>query len=483
MHNVKAVIGSSALVALSVHLKGLMKSKNVLGIACTTFALVGCGTTGQAPTIISGVVTVEENTATKANHVPSFATPTDASKVCGADKQFLGELRDVDPDQSKVSWEWAPIMPGGPKWPVVNEPYFWVAGTIEELTPPKGDIPFSHPFGDDYSFDIKVDAAYNDLVYKGPEEPGILHSELESGLFPHQNYGLWYYPAKGDRVVAYGNWIIDCGHPQSYGSELHPPVMLAFGRVNKEANRTESHAFAVPYYTTQLYYPDAGKASDVGDQLRFQDSDVKPFPAYLKDEIVRNLKSQHDHLIVHPMVSANDFGVVGWWVCAPQPKPANAVGIYVHWHYTVRNGVGLVAMNHEDIGCVQFIATQGPDYKPMPLARMDRSWEWSSINALAQQAAKDPSLDVHQKIRDETQKILATMALDPAGLIAWAVAESHIDATPIIDSYAPLSTLLDYHVDQGEGITVSDAQPFPFYGWANVSWRTPLRLPERTLPH
>lgn len=55
---------------------------------------------------------------------------------------------------------------------------------------------------------------------------GILGFETDQGLIP-PDYRMRV--KKGDRVVMFGRWITDCGHPD-FHSEVHPPLLTAFGR-------------------------------------------------------------------------------------------------------------------------------------------------------------------------------------------------------------------------------------------------------------
>src|SRR5262249_32178207 len=154
-------------------------------------------------------------------------------------------------------------------------------------------------------------------------------------------------------------------------NEIHPPSVVAFGHLSDDGSRTESHAFAVPYRTTQLFHPDAETAERVDDYSRFADREVQAFPAYLGNEVGRNVWSQHNHLTVHPMMEGSHFGTATWWVCAPSPKPSNATGLLVDWHFAVRTGVSISATKREDEGCVVFTATQSSNYRSLTPRRKD----------------------------------------------------------------------------------------------------------------
>jgi hypothetical protein len=55
----------------------------------------------------------------------------------------------------------------------------------------------------------------------------------------------------GERVVTFGRWIVDCGHPD-YHTELHPPTLVAVGRA---ANALTTHVrlFMPPFVVSQEF--------------------------------------------------------------------------------------------------------------------------------------------------------------------------------------------------------------------------------------
>jgi FIMAH domain-containing protein len=55
---------------------------------------------------------------------------------------------------------------------------------------------------------------------------GVIGFETDQGLVPPDYRALVH---KGDRVAMFGRWIADCGH-EDFHSEMHPPLLMAFGR-------------------------------------------------------------------------------------------------------------------------------------------------------------------------------------------------------------------------------------------------------------
>ena len=162
----------------------------------------------------------------------------------------------------------------------------FAAGRVVSWENSRYDIMFAHPFGTGDSFDIELDAPYRELlihpeVFSESDPSGgheatrpetdrvctrrlhastvcvhTLHLELESGLKPWTPGGPWYIPQENDRVAAMGYYVIDCGHPANYQSEIHPPAFLAFaqnqrGGLSNQADRQDGcpHVRSVPRNT------------------------------------------------------------------------------------------------------------------------------------------------------------------------------------------------------------------------------------------
>jgi len=156
-------------------------------------------------------------------------------------------LRLVDP-------EWAPLMNGM----TVDSAPVYFHGTVDTFHGDTGgDFPATHVTSDAV-FEITLDPADADLAGTG-NPPGMLGVEWEHGVLQP-----FAWPGLGDRIVALGRWIFDCGHPDStpgncsvtmsqpcildadcpssetcvgehfpYESELHPPQALAVIRAGR----------------------------------------------------------------------------------------------------------------------------------------------------------------------------------------------------------------------------------------------------------
>jgi hypothetical protein len=345
-----------------------------------------------------------------------------------------------------------------PNRPTLSEQQFVAGGRLQKWNPPGSDIMFAHPFGNDYSMDLALSPAdFLSLNYVKPGTGNVipLHVEIENGLFPYQDFG-WGVPQVNDSVLVQGDWIMDCGHPDSYQSEIHPPSFLAFAR-QQNSTSTTSMAFASPYRTTQLYNPNETLANAFTNLSRFASADTKPFQAHLADEVSNVLFKGSQHLEAHVLVEPNDFGVLNWSVCAPTPKPAGA-SLKFSYHFTERTGIAVQATSDDATGCVHFYAVQGPSYTPASATRNTVTWSWADINAAASAESGKP-VDVKARIYDTLHS--------SANYLPYV----GIDNDPLIDSYPALHPRPGADLDTPVGITQSaDDQPFPFYGRATVSW-------------
>ncbi|MGC2112023.1 MAG: hypothetical protein WA655_21065 [Candidatus Korobacteraceae bacterium] len=123
------------------------------------------------------------------------------------------------------------------------------------------DAPFDHPFGFDWEFQAALDDdanGYQALLSPAninPQESGIgqlLANEqglpMRRGL-PGIEWDCNLIPQSfkarvrhGDRVAAFGRWILDTGHSflKFWRTEIHPPLLLVGASIEKNARAPES---------------------------------------------------------------------------------------------------------------------------------------------------------------------------------------------------------------------------------------------------
>ena len=132
----------------------------------------------------------------------------------------------------------------------------------------RADVPFQHPFYNDWEFYIApdqqytsllaptntgkdpntgliVDATYNRVTTtaaaRGLAVPqGVLGVETDQGLVPPE-----YRALDGDRVVVLGRWIVDCGHPEFHTENLSAASACG-GAPNRQRNIRKGDRPPVP---------------------------------------------------------------------------------------------------------------------------------------------------------------------------------------------------------------------------------------------
>jgi hypothetical protein len=102
-----------------------------------------------------------------------------------------------------INPEWAPIVGGGN---IDTDPVL-VHGVVQGMHgDTSGDFPSTHLRADVNHF-VLLDPADADRLATGNDD-GLIHTEWEAGVYP-----AWAWAGPGDRLVALGRWIFDCGHP------------------------------------------------------------------------------------------------------------------------------------------------------------------------------------------------------------------------------------------------------------------------------
>ncbi len=400
---------------------------------------------------VEGLIGFDENAASVAN----FPVPkADAFFNCGSTTEGFGTelLHTSSPQLAHVRYEWGDIVPG--------KNMFEVGTAVGTVVGHGGDLPFTHPFGDDMTFNVQLDKPYAPLAQKVGPDPndipaGSVHTEIPEGLLPTGSDGQPqpdFIVKDGDRVAAYGPWILDCGHTD-FHTEIHPTNFVAFGHA--DGDTTTAQAVYNPYVVTQLFSPDGTKVAAFGDTARFADALTQTFPKYLYQEILRLAGAGpgdiccQDQLEAHVLVDANRSpGSISWYVCAP---PGGSGDLTYASKFTVRSGVSITASPDQDLGCVRMTATIGKGYTPMDPPRQECALSWDTLTEQASEAVGE-ELDVKAAIE----------SLVPASLIP------KVEKSPIIDCYQ-LPVAPPPGGDQGKAVFVSDAQPFPFYGSVQVS--------------
>lgn len=378
----------------------------------------------------------------------------DATLSCGSDTEtYAADLVTEGPQKAKVRNEWGDVR---------RDLKAYASGFVSNLHFGTGDLPFTHPFGSDMTFDMQLDEPYSGLAQQvggglSGIPPGSLHTELAEGLIPHGSDGDYlagFTPSEGDRAAAFGDWVIDCGH-DDFHTELHPPSVLAFA--HQDGGATVSNVFANPYVVTQLFNPDPSTAADFADPSRLEAPTTLVFPKYVVNLILGMLGTGPaefqgiDRLETHTLIDVDrSVQDVTWYVCTPGKRPSGA-SLSVESDFTARRGVDVTVTPREDLGCAEVTASVGSGYTAAPLHRKDCVLDWDEINKQAQLALMRPGLDIRTAIAD----------LVPRSILA------KVRRNPAVDCYDPL---VAPPLGSGGKTVVDDSQPYPFYGRVRVSW-------------
>ncbi len=155
-----------------------------------------------------------------------------------------------------INPEWAPVIDGR----TVDSAPVMIHGTVEEMHgDTSGDFPSTHLRADVVHV-LELDDADEPLV--GTGNGGEFQTEWEAGQYP-----AWAWAGEGDRMVALGRFIFDCGHPGSVPGTCSTTTTQAC-IVNDDCaspacpncQAAEKCQHAVFNYSTELHPPEAAAA-------------------------------------------------------------------------------------------------------------------------------------------------------------------------------------------------------------------------------
>ncbi len=223
-----------------------------------------------------------------------------------------------------------------------------LSGTVLEPRISNADMPFTHPFGNDWEFYLVPDEGYTTVL--GPSNkredasttpetqnaidralsffPELAHAkngigivEVDSGLVPQA-----FRQKPGDRVVIYGRWIVDCGH-KDFHTEIHPPLLMANGRTN--GPETLITLWSRPFLVDQLFGDDS-LYSHFLNELAEVASPLIPFSTMIK---------------AHPKLFSKPFARLSapleFDIRPPVPRRSAVQSLRVRYHFTVRAGMDI----------------------------------------------------------------------------------------------------------------------------------------------
>jgi hypothetical protein len=421
--------------------------------------VVACGTSGTALPAREAVGWAL-GSAIAAN---GPAPEVDIVEACGsATATYLSELLDNSALAAKVQYQWGDCVPGGKQ--------IMVSGVVTKTHLGPTDLPISHPFGDDLSMNVELDLPFIPYARKlGSEQSEQsatqMHVEIASGLIPHlprpraadglsyreiadRNLERAYFqpgfaePAVGDRVLAMGRYIIDCGHGD-FSPELHAMSFLSWSHV--EGKTTTVRFYYNPYRDSGVYGEPGAPLGRVGDAARLEEG--TPFPRYLVGQVI-GLADKVDRLRALEYMDATTVSPEAWEICPPSPSAQ----VQVRYDVVTRSGVALDFAPDAARGCVAVHASLDA-YRPADAAMRTCPLPWSYLDEIVQGEVGQP-LDLHALLQSylPSPQAKARADADPETSCADALAGPPVDPAP-----------------KGRSVRVDDAQPFPFYGVVTVA--------------
>jgi hypothetical protein len=236
------------------------------------------------------------------------SSPDWTKKVCGG--KTLPDAR----------WEWTPILDSNNEF---DDEMVGVSGTAINLEDSQADLWFTHPFGNDFVFDIKPDPQY--LTLNGPNNGGLLHVEIDKGLVPQDFHD---FAKEGDRVAVFGRWIVDCGH-DDFGTEIHPPLLMAFAQVipAQSSNLSDITSIKItsrPYLVSQEF-GDGGFWDHVKNEIVKVVGIPTPIPCVFIPQKTR--------IEIRPKIMSKPFSgihLIKLFTKLPSPRPDWSDGL-LHW--------------------------------------------------------------------------------------------------------------------------------------------------------
>jgi len=355
-----------------------------------------------------------------------------------------------------------------------------VAGFALAVELAGADLPFTHPFGGDFEFQIVPDAGYTNLLAPSNHPPansntdseiseafsqmrgaglpeiGAFAMEVEAGLVPEP-----YRAVDGDRVAVYGRWIVDAGH-NDFHTEIHPPLLLARAQVvNAQGAQVYPDAGAItlmqlwgrPYQAAQKY------TDGSSTNLCMQD-------------YITNIAETLGDIVANPPVFPKPFDgvhLVSFIVRPPVPTPPPARPIVLgpahlecSYSFTTNKSCGVqVIQSYTDPNAVEVILALNSVLYPTLPEPPSTKVAWS-IDALKSNIPPDLSaltsflvgvVTDYQKAVHGGNLYVRTYNPLPAP-----------DVTTHAVPFTPLASLPQSQVN------VDDTQPFPIVGWLKLQW-------------
>lgn len=434
------------------------------------------GPTNPTVPTLSPVVLPHLLEISRANGTPWVNPPFDTSNPNWSSNVVGGKTFD---GSSSHPFEWVSVL--NPS--VEQDDEVGMAGTVIVPDLSGDDLPFTHPFGNDFEFTIVPDAAYLPLlapanrdsrgVYSeswpparqlfGADPAGVLALEVDAALVPEADR-----VKHADRIAVYGRWIVDAGHSE-FHTEIHPPLLMAGARCVDATGKPVPPALdAITHvqFWSRPYQP-AQRFTTNGDTgLCLQD--------YIK-RIVETVRG----ISAYPPIFAKPFAgvhLVAFTVRpATKPAPVGRLGTVIaaqrqlecSYHFTVNGscGVEVIPSPADPNAVLVLFALSDAGYPKLP--EPSSHMKQFSIGELLNEA-KSRGTDITW-YEDAFFWLKQIQLSDQIGFRIYnAPATSAQDSAGVVP-FTPLHTL-------PASAQVTDPQsPFPVRGWLKLAW-----VPSRT---
>lgn len=363
------------------------------------------------------------------------------------------------------------------------------------------DVPFTHPFGFDWSFWIAPDAMYTPLLSPnngggGPENQdgvdgrnqaaklrlwlandpnhkGVLEVETEGGLSPGANSqngkldpnsrgDFWNflhdYGKSGDRAAVFGRWIVDAGHA-NFTTEIHPPLVTAVAHRASD-DETDSMVISRPFLSSQEF-------SD-GWLLEHL---LRELGKILGDPLALGGK---DRMEAKPSIFPKPFAgfhIVSYTIRPASSRLSPADTLVVRYHFRTHTGVGIkVLQDSSDADAVTVLISLDENSYNKPVLPAPQPFNVTpavlrDLNAEAGNAYDDVLNN------SNIQANFAAFNNLKKGILTD---QYHLQTPPSVPRGAQRWVRVDRSIPGGYGVVLDDdSQPYPIYGWLDVKW---LRL-------
>jgi hypothetical protein len=324
------------------------------------------------------------------------------------------------------------------------------------------DLPFLHPFDNDFEFHIAPDPPYMNLVAPkmtddnyvdstnnanalGLQVRGVIGLELDNSLVPSA-----YKPKLNDRTAVWGRWIVDAGH-DDFHTEIHPPLIMVGARPS--GGGTKVSVYTRPYLVSQDF-GDGGLLEHLVIEVAKVDAQIFGIPVPLS-----TLIRAHPRLMPKPFAGLN---IVSFKV-RPPPRTDPRDSLQVRMSFTRRDDSVAIQVvrgsDGESIRVVMVLNEAGYVPPPEP-PRTNRRYTLDEISEMSGDAADAI-----------TGGVLASILAGPlAFLITQRGVETHRYGAlkaPVLpaETVMPLASL--HPVD----IKIDSTQPFPLMGNLTLEWK------------